>query len=413
MTTRTVTLVLCTGTTVHGCLGPVRVERPWWQEVDEVVAAARAVHGVEVVVLRLLRVATDRPGDGGEVCYLAEVARRPDVPLVAWDGADPLVDDPRRAGWARPGGPSAHLRWAGQALSSAGRALTGEPVQVRTWNLSSLWRLPTTGGPVWLKVVSDLLAPEGALLSSIGSTRPGLAPAVIAHDGRLVLLEEVPGTDQYDAGAARLARPVGALVSLQVELARAPDRLLALGVPDRRAAVAVERASDVVERVLPRVAATPDRVDRLRGLVSSLPDRLAAVEACGLPDTLVHGDFHPGNVRGGADDLRVLDWADAVVGRPEVDGLRLIGAVAPGVEVAMRQRWCAAWLDAVPDARPDRALDLMGPVAAVLEAAVYQAFLDGIEPDERPYHQLDPRECLVRADRLLVAERTDRSWRAT
>jgi len=31
--------------------------------------------------------------------------------------------------------------------------------------------------------------------------------------------------------------------------------------------------------------------------LGELPARLARIERCGLPDTLVHGDLHPGNTR--------------------------------------------------------------------------------------------------------------------
>jgi hypothetical protein len=70
---RRVTLVLCTAAgEILGALPPYDVVLPWWQEVGDVVAGARAVHGVDVVVLRLL--AADPPVPGGPVTYLAEVA---------------------------------------------------------------------------------------------------------------------------------------------------------------------------------------------------------------------------------------------------------------------------------------------------------------------------------------------------
>ena len=52
---RDVTLVLCLRDgSLLGALPPFRVDVPWWQEAAPVVAAARAVHGVEVTILRLL-----------------------------------------------------------------------------------------------------------------------------------------------------------------------------------------------------------------------------------------------------------------------------------------------------------------------------------------------------------------------
>ncbi len=402
MTGRTATLVLCTGDVVHGCLPPLPLVLPWWQESQDVVDAARDVHGVEVTVLRLLGVHPPDAGSGGEVTYLAEVAGRPDRELTAWAGPDPLAEHPLRATWARPGGPAEHLAWAATELEEAGRPLAGDPVQVRTWNLSTLWRLPVAGGTVWLKVVADVLGPEGALLGLLGEVAAKVVPTVVGTQGRCVLLDDVAGADLYGAPPALVRGPVAALVRLQQALAGRLDDLLGVGVPDRRAAAVVERVTALVGRHAPSME--DGRRARLEALVGSLPARLAAVAACGLPETLVHGDYHPGNVRGDAEGFRVLDWADAVVGRPEVDGLRLLAATDPADRDDVRRTWCDAWRDAVPGADPRRALDLVAPVAAVLAAAVYQDFLDAIEPDERVYHRDDPAAWLARADDLLLEE---------
>ena len=58
-----------------------------------------------------------------------------------------------------PGGPEADLAWAKTVLREDGIAISEPPMQVRTWNLSSLWRIPTPGQTVWLKVVPRFLGP--------------------------------------------------------------------------------------------------------------------------------------------------------------------------------------------------------------------------------------------------------------
>lgn len=135
---RRVTLVLCTrGSEVLGSLPPFEVSVPWWQEVADVVSAARAAHGLDVVLLRLL--STNRPSaSGGDVAYLAEVAAPPAAPLLAWTDPTTAQDHPLRQSWARPGGPAADLAWADTALAQRGTPRTASPLQMRTWNLSSL-----------------------------------------------------------------------------------------------------------------------------------------------------------------------------------------------------------------------------------------------------------------------------------
>src|SRR3712207_8428493 len=51
--------------------------------------------------------------------------------------------------------------------------------------------------------------------------------------------------------------------------------------------------------------------------------------ACGIGDTLVHGDFHPGNVRVDGASITLIDWGDAFVGHPGFDALRLTDGSSP------------------------------------------------------------------------------------
>ncbi|MEO5965681.1 MAG: phosphotransferase [Candidatus Limnocylindrales bacterium] len=92
------------------------------------------------------------------------------------------------------------------------------------------------------------------------------------------------------------------------------DELLAMRLPDWRPAALTEAIADLFERRGAEVA--PADRETLRAFIGGLDARFAVVAACGIPDTLVHGDFHPGDVRGEAEALRILDWGDTGVGSP-------------------------------------------------------------------------------------------------
>jgi hypothetical protein len=393
---RQVTLVLCTRDTgVLGALPPFDVPSPWWRDTTEVVTAARAVHGVEVVVLRLLSVQTESIVDGGPVAYLAEVENAPDVPLARWP-EDPLADEPLRLAYARPGGPQADLAWACDALDRLGIPRTGSPRQVRTWNLSSIWQLPTAIGPAWLKVVPPFFAHEGALLSRLDRS---VVPELLARSGGRMLLADIAGTDRHDATGAELDAMVELLVRLQLTWAGRTDELVRIGVPDWRAAAFVPRAQALFESAVSGATGPLDRVElrALDALVGSLAERYAAVADCGIPDGLFHGDFHPGNVRETAGRLVLLDWGDSGVGHPLLDQAAFCERLADSDRVRVLRLWQQRWRDAVPGCDPDRAARLLSPVAALRAAVVYQHFLDSIEPDERAYHRHDPNTWLRRA----------------
>ena len=123
---------------------------------------------------------------------------------------------------------------------------------------------------------------------------------------------------------------------------------------------------------------SPGELDAAR----SLQPRWEMLGDCGLPDTVVHGDFHPGNWRSGDGALVVLDFADAHLGNPVLDGLRAIDFLPPGLRGPAAGAWITAWTAAAPRSRPGEALRIAAPLAHLAYAVRYQEFLDNIEPSE-------------------------------
>ena len=388
-------LVLCLSDgEIVGCLPPVAVATPWWQEAEPVVRAIRERDGIDVTILRILD--AERPAPpGGLVTYLAEVARP--CPALPWNGR--LLDDTNRLDYARPGGPAADLDWAGAVMSVKGIAAAGPPVQVRTWNLSSLWRLPSDRGTLWLKVLPPFAAPEGAL---IGLLPPHCTPRLIAGDRTRMLMEEIPGRDLYDAEQPTLIDMVEMLVGLQAGWMTRTDELLAIGLPDWRAGQAKPAIAALIHRAATDMPASDRAV--LDTFVTGLDARFAALEACGIGPSLVHGDFHPGNFRGDRDSLTLLDFADSVVGHPLFDMPPFLDRIQDSARPAVRDTWFAAWRATVPGSDPERAASLLAPVAAARQAALDQTFLDAIEAAEHPYHRDDPRDWLERTVGILRSE---------
>ena len=156
------------------------------------------------------------------------------------------------------------------------------------------------------------------------------------------------------------------------------------------------RSTDLVARWRGRL---PEAVEvGLDGLLDGLAARWDHIDACGLPDTLVHGDFHPGNLRSaGPGHLVLLDWGDSGIGHPMLDQPAFLERLSPADRQAVRQVWTTRWRREVPGCDPDRAASLLAPIGALRQAMIYQRFLDGIEPDERIYHAPDPARWLERA----------------
>jgi hypothetical protein len=389
-----------------GVLPPFHVEVPWWPGATEIVDAVRERHGAEITVLRLIRTEPG-PSHGGRVTYLASTDKpvADAAPLTA-DDVPELADHPLRAPWARPGGPEEILAWARERMAAAGRPVLGV-VQERTWNLSAIWRLETATGPTWLKVVPPFFAHEPAVLTWLHRAVPGRAPVpLVAEPGR-VIMDRVSGDDRHDAPADERLPMVRSLVRIQAAALGALDELRAHAVPSLDLADLKLAAIDVIDRrggeASRRTVGEPpaDALAALDRLIDGLDDRIAAIAACGVPTTLTHGDFHAGNVRVAAGGAPViLDWGDSVLTHPGFDLLRIREGLPGDGADAVTSAWSAEWRAAVPDCDPERAVDLLGPLAELRNAVMYAGFLDGIEPSEWPYHARDVLPPLLAAANL-------------
>ncbi|HTO59114.1 MAG TPA: phosphotransferase [Pseudomonadales bacterium] len=390
-------LVLVDGSgTVIGKLPPLHVEVPWWPEVETLVRAVRERFGVDVTILRLL---SSPPSGmrGGHVKYLAEVSSR--VDCTPCD--DVLDEQPLRNAYAKVGGPAADLTWARSVLARHGYEPTAPPVQIKTWNLSSLWRIPLEhGADAWLKAVPKFFAHEGALIDALGPHAP--VPRLFGYESGRLVMRYIPGDDLWRATHTQRIAMLDALVGLQHAWVSNVSALSALGVADWRAATLVRAIERTFERTRSQLSAAAART--LEVFIARLDERFLALAACGIPESLVHGDYHPGNVRGTGTDLTILDWGDAGVGHPLLDMPAFMERAPAEMAASLRDHWITLWRARCPGSDPARAWELIEPIAAARRATVYLGFLDRIEPAEHPYHGIDPRDHLQITAEIVDAE---------
>ncbi|AXX33407.1 phosphotransferase [Actinosynnema pretiosum subsp. pretiosum] len=319
---------------------------PWWNDVEPVTAHLDAVLGVTSAVLRLVSVAGGGRTRDGRVTYLVEVDRVPTRGLLLRSPDPELPEDPLRLPWACPGGPRALLDWADGLVTR-----TGPAVQVKTWNLSCVYRLPTASGPVWLKATPPFLADEAAVVALVAGVAPDLAPRVLASEPGRTLSADAGGHDCWETTSADLRAVLPRFTAAQVALAGSPD-------------------------------------------LAALRRRDVGIGSHGLPETLLHGDFHCGNWRSSG---VVLDWSDAHRGNPALDAARMLGSLPVGLRGIAERVWVEGWREAFPGSDPVAALGEARSAVHLLAAEVYAGFLAGIERSERVYHEGDVERALADA----------------
>jgi hypothetical protein len=200
-----------------GRTGALPVATSDWNHVEPVNEVLEALLGVRTSVLRLISVENGGMMRGGLVTYHVEAHGEPDRTKLH-PATEPEPDAPNRLPYARLGGPAELIEWADVEIER-----TGPAVQVRTWNLSTVHRLPTANGPVWLKAIPSFFADEGAVIKMVAAHDPTLVPEVIASAPRRVLLGDAPGDKCWPIRPEHVDLIVPRWVAVQNALAGAPQ----------------------------------------------------------------------------------------------------------------------------------------------------------------------------------------------
>ena len=157
--------------------------------------------------------------------------------------------------WTDPDWRAEALAWAEVSLDALGRRVTGPIEQPHIMPWSTAFRIPTTGGVVWLKATGPGTAHEGPLLASLERhhVEHVLLPLASDHaharllfdDGGTTLRASGPG-DTGDHDLAAWERVMAEYAGLQRTVERWSGELIAAGVPDERP----DRLPAILDRLL-------------------------------------------------------------------------------------------------------------------------------------------------------------------
>ncbi|NMO91968.1 phosphotransferase [Actinomycetospora sp. TBRC 11914] len=264
---------------------------------------------------------------------------------------------------------------------------TGPPeARERPW--STVLRLPTADGPVWLKATTAAARAEVGLYRVLAARTPGAVLVPIARDDRRGwLLLPDGGPTLRDGPPERVADGVAAALrvyaALQRAVAPAWAEILAAGVPDASPAALPARFTEAV-------AATglDDDVPRRRALVAHWAAVLADSPGADLV-TVDHQDLHPGNVLTAGP--RFYDWGDAVLAHPFASLLVALGGLARTLGVGPDDPAVLAARDAYLDVFADlaghrelvRIAEIACRAAVVARALTWHRAVGAAGPDHR------------------------------
>ena len=304
--------------------------------------------------------------------------------------------------WLDPAWRDGAVTWARERLAEHGRTLTGpaEQPHVRPW--STVLKLPTDDGPVWLKANGPGTSYEASLLEALGCWAPDRVLVPLAVDaGRGWLL--LPDGGQTMRGIVGPGGKLGCwerllpeYADLQRKLAPLVDDMVALGVPDLRPARLPEHLAALLDDgdalLLDRPGGmTVETLGQLREMQPEYAEWCAQLDESGVPPSLQHDDLHDNNVFVRGDAYLIFDWGDAVVSHPFASLRIVLGSVAmrlglgPGASELgrLRDAYLEAWTGEHDRTSLIETAELAMRLAAVSRALAWQRALSGVDPADR------------------------------
>lgn len=289
----------------------------------------------------------------------------------------------RRMPWCRRGWLAEVRSWIETAI---GEHRITNVAQVKQWSVSNVLRVETGGPTFYFKVSAPLklFVNEAVVSGELARMFPGFVarPLAIRPETGWMLLADLGAVVDDPPLAAKLDA-YRRVADLHIRSIARVDELLAAGCHDRRLDVLATQIDPLLadKQVMSNLAAGERR--RLLRLAPRLRQYCGALTTYGIPPTLVHGDFHLGNVGPGVDGPILFDWSDACIAHPFIDLHGLDWETT-----ADRNRLLTAYLWRWEGYESSDGLERVLALARILiplhHAVSYQVIAAGIEPSARP-----------------------------
>jgi hypothetical protein len=310
--------------------------------------------------------------------------------------------------WGEPGWLPGLIAWAERQLAKHGLELAGKITQphVRPW--STVLRLPTDRGAVFLKAGAPSQVHEARLMSWMVARWPDSLPPLLAVEkvqGWLLMGDCGPVLRpqlKEDRDLSHWERILSQYAQLQIDSVESSEALLALGVPDRRPSRLEAGLAKIVNveanlpAEVPRIA--DETLAELGRRQDDLRHHLADLQAAPIPPALNHGDFHDANIAYDGQRYKFFDWGDASVSQPFFSLRTVFVSVENSLGLnwtdpaclRLRDAYLEPWSKLAPPAELRRIVGLAAKCWALGSMLGWHRALKRLAPAERIEYQAIP-----------------------
>jgi hypothetical protein len=276
--------------------------------------------------------------------------------------------------------------WIERALRDAGLGLVRDILQLRAWSTSCVLYVHASSGDYYFKAVPESLRRECVVTEYLARHFPDVVPQVITTESvrRWLLmaagtgrkLEEVTEVVLWERAAMQYAR-------LQVACIPRVRELEALGCVRRSLNTLAGALGPLSTDTAALRSGEPDglsaaEIDRLQACVPLWQGHCAQLAACGIPDTIEHGDLWPGNFLVDQATCVLIDWEDVAIAHPFFSlaplrvGLSQSKIASPAVLDRLEHAYVAAYAELAPLEQLRMALHIATPLSFIDMAIRYR-----------------------------------------
>jgi hypothetical protein len=418
-------------------------EPHFWQSCDHVNRTMLEMYGVNVTTLRCVRVHRD-PETGMSVRVHSLDNHSPDwqppegahwlgrnelasfhlvIPAhrtlieTAFNEAEGTNGSPLRVPWSRRGWYAEAVRWIEAKVGRTGSQMLGPPEQLRAWDRSCVFRVPTSAGNLYFKALPRMFAHELPLLERLSDWHPRNFPRLLAVDAQRLwlLMEDFGGTALHTvAEVAVWEAALAELGRLQIELAPKASTLVANGVPYRELdwlSTHIDWLLDSLPglNVYGRTPLSGEELSQLREFAPRLKAMCSELESYNLPLSLEHGDLSASNIVVN-DRFIYFDWSDCSITHPFFSLTVFYGEGgvtlpnAPHVEARLRDAYLQPWTRFEPLDRLRSAFELAQVLAPLHGALGYYTHILPNMEHKWEMENMPPFFLRIMLDRVMKRE---------
>jgi aminoglycoside phosphotransferase (APT) family kinase protein len=295
-----------------------------------------------------------------------------------------------RPPWFRQGWFQRARQWTERELENRGYRTTGEVEQFKHWSLSVLLRVETVEGLVFFKLSNKfpLFANEPMIMEKLAEFFPKFVPRPLAinADERWMLMADFGAEKRDETEHKPVLMQMARDYARFQQATRSPEmiaRLETAGCFNRRIAVLEAQIEGMYADEASYAGLNEEERSAWKACRPQLISLCQQLSAYKIPDTLVHGDFHSGNVALRENDFLVFDWTDACISHPFFDLPIFLDYDGGDDADEIRQAYLSEWLDYEPKENLEAIYKLAVSAAMLHQVISYQGIRNGVEAEQQ------------------------------